>query len=151
MSRSMVPALTFASLTLALAAACGGSSNDDGPAATLADTLSGVVVERMLALGMRDIAFDSDRLEIAVGAVAEIALSNEGNLTHDFTIERIDAETTVTGRGSAGSGRYDVHVVVDGREDALLLLRVADAGEYSFFCAVSGHRQAGMEGTLTVR
>lgn len=148
-TRSGVALVAFAML----AAACGGESSSDGGAAdtAVAGALSALDIERSLEIGMRDVAFDRDRLEIAAGVLVELAIRNDGNLTHDFTIKDVPAEAEIPGRGSAGSERFDVHVVVDGREDARLLLRVAEPGEYAFFCAVPGHRQAGMEGTLAVR
>lgn len=149
--------VTWSGLALAalaiVAAACSGDSSSDGGAVdtAVAGALAGFDVEQSLEIGMRDIAFDPDRLEIAAGVLVELAIRNDGNLTHDFTIEDVPAEAEVPGRGSAGNERFDVHVVVDGREDARLLLRVAAPGVYTFFCAVPGHRQAGMEGTLAVR
>ena len=55
------------------------------------------------------------------------------DLLHDFTIDDID-----------------VHVAADGGETAEGGLRADEPGEYTFYCTVAGHREAGMEGTLVV-
>jgi nitrite reductase (NO-forming) len=55
------------------------------------------------------------------------------DLLHDFVIDELD-----------------VHVAADRDETAEGGLRADTAGEYTYYCTVAGHREAGMEGTLVV-
>ncbi|MEE8337955.1 MAG: cupredoxin domain-containing protein [Dehalococcoidia bacterium] len=130
---------------VALVASC---NSNDGPTEPIVDPLAGVAAEASLALDLRDIDFSEEVLTISVGTVVAIALDNRGRLVHDFTIQRIPADVSAAGQQRRGT--FDVHVRLDGGDSARLLLRVTAPGEYAFFCSVAGHRQAGMEGMLTV-
>lgn len=77
-------------------------------------------------------AFDPDALEFAVGEDVTIVLSSD-DVFHDFEIEGVD------GHVGAGAGRS--------RRGGF---RIDEPGTYRFFCTVSGHRKAGMEGVVVV-
>ncbi|MDP2712820.1 MAG: cupredoxin domain-containing protein [Solirubrobacteraceae bacterium] len=65
----------------------------------------------------------------------EITSENESSVPHDIAIEGngVDERGEVVQDG--GVSRVDVTLA---------------AGEYAFYCTVAGHREGGMEGTLTV-
>jgi uncharacterized cupredoxin-like copper-binding protein len=66
-----------------------------------------------------------------------IEFTNEASIPHDVKIEEGGKEIGGT------------EVVTGGKAEATVQL---DAGEpYTFYCSVPGHRQAGMEGDLTVK
>ena len=81
-----------------------------------------------------DIAFEQEKLEIPADTDVTIKLVNEGFLQHDFVIEDTDFATEL----------------VDGGKSDEIVVNLA-AGEYVYYCSVAGHREAGMEGTLTVK
>lgn len=63
-----------------------------------------------------------------------IELTSEPSAPHTFTIEKLgDHEVVRADGGETASGT-----------DTL------EPGSYTFYCSIPGHRQAGMEGTLTV-
>lgn len=103
--------------------ACGG---DDDETTDTAPAASGdgqtVTVE-----ARDDLRFHPDELTAKAGTV-RIVHENEGGITHSFVIDELD-----------------VRIVDDGEETV-----EAAAGEYDFYCDVAGHREAGMEGVLTV-
>ena len=66
----------------------------------------------------------------------EVDSPNESSTDHNIAIE---------GNGVSEAGP----VVKDGGVSKVNV--TVKAGEYQFFCTVTGHRQAGMEGTLTVK
>ena len=100
--------------------------------------------------------------EIAVTAGERVRLiieSDAGNGVHDVTVEDISVEdvmaegsdaTATGGHGMDTTSEYDLHVAVDGGESGTLEFTPMEAGVYEFFCAVTGHREAGMTGTLIV-
>lgn len=99
-----------------------GGSGDGGRSLALAADPSGAP------------AFDKERLTARAGTVT-IRFTNRSSVPHAVEIDGngIEKETeTVTG-GKAS------------------LTATLKAGEYEFYCPVDGHRDRGMEGTLTVR
>ena len=77
--------------------------------------------------------FEQDSLTAPVGEVT-FEFTNESSTPHDFVLEQDGTEITKT-------------EVITGSEDTAEA--TLEAGEYTYFCSVPGHRQAGMEGTLT--
>jgi plastocyanin len=102
-----------------------------------------------LTLTMSDIAFDQTELAATAGEAVDLAVVNEGVLEHDFTIDEIPAEVSGSGDIVVG-GDQDVHGSLGPGASGVLTLTVSEAGSYTFYCSVEGHREAGMEGTLTV-
>lgn len=66
-----------------------------------------------------------------------LEFTNESPVPHDVKIEN-----------SSGEEVGGVEVVAEGTESTSVELK---PGTYTFFCSIPGHRQAGMEGTLTVK
>jgi plastocyanin len=83
-----------------------------------------------------DLAYTSDSASSEAGKVA-IEFNNPQSIGHDVHIE-----------DSSGKEIGGTEVVSDGKAVADVDLK---PGTYTFFCSVPGHREAGMEGTLTVK
>jgi plastocyanin len=129
--------LLFTVLALALsAAACGGDDDDeaaDEPAAEETTTHEETGEGTHLTLTATDTQFDQTELTAAAGEVT-IELVNDSDLPHNVEVE--------------GNGIEEVSDTISSGSTELAL--ALDPGEYTFYCAVPGHREAGMEGTLTV-
>lgn len=82
-----------------------------------------------------NLAFTSDEASAKAGKVT-VNFTNSSPVPHDVRIE-----------SSGGEELGGTEVLSEGNESATVDLK---PGEYTFFCSVPGHRQAGMEGTLTV-
>ncbi len=70
-----------------------------------------------------------------------------GNLTIDFTNPQPVAHD-VRVEDSGGADLGGTEVITDSEESATV--KGLKPGQYVFYCSVPGHREAGMEGTLTV-
>ena len=82
------------------------------------------------------LAYTSDLLEAAAGNVT-IDFSNPQPVAHDVRVE-----------DSGGTDLGGTEVITDSEESATV--KNLEPGKYVFYCSVPGHREAGMEGTLTV-
>lgn len=78
------------------------------------------------------LAFNTDSLEAEPGEVT-IVMENPSTVPHNVVIEDEGGGETV-GQGETSQVTAEL-----------------ESGEYTFFCSVPGHREGGMEGTLTVR
>lgn len=85
-----------------------------------------------ITLDMKDVKFLPENLGAESGQV-EMSVSNSDLFWHTFTIEDLDVDLRVPVRGERR------------------ITFSAPAGAYEFVCAIPGHTQAGMKGTLTVR
>jgi len=83
-----------------------------------------------------NLAFTSDSATAKAGDVT-INFTNSSPVPHDVKIE-----------DSSGEEVGGTETISEGSESAEVELK---PGTYTFFCSVPGHRQAGMEGTLTVK
>lgn len=81
------------------------------------------------------LAYTSDEAT-AEGGEVTIDFVNAQSIAHDVAIE-----------GPEGEQIGKTEVITDGEDSATVEL---EPGEYTFYCTVPGHREAGMEGTLTV-
>jgi uncharacterized cupredoxin-like copper-binding protein len=147
----LIPALLLTGLALA-AAGCGGDDDNgsdnssgaqgNGAEATQSTTSStttsaggggGASELKLTADPGGALKFDKTELSTKPGKVT-ITMDNPSSVPHAVEVEGngVEKETKTLTDGSAS-------VTVD-----------LKAGEYEFYCPVDGHRDAGMEGTLTV-
>jgi plastocyanin len=122
-------------------AACGGDDDTTSAADTTATTEttaggggSGGTIS-VSADSSGQLAYTETELSAPAGDDT-IEFDNPASIDHDVVIE--DADGNEVGRTDTVSG---------GSTSADVTL---EPGTYTFFCSVDGHREAGMEGTLTV-
>ncbi|MEX2324391.1 MAG: plastocyanin/azurin family copper-binding protein [Nitriliruptoraceae bacterium] len=121
MRTSRVLVIAIAAVVIA---ACGGG--DDAPAAAPA---SGAI-----SVEAGDLYYEPTSLTAAAGEI-QITIENTGAVEHDVVIEEAgDVEVVHAEAGETVTGTVTL-----------------EAGTYTFYCAIPGHRAAGMEGTLTVQ
>jgi uncharacterized cupredoxin-like copper-binding protein len=95
---------------------------------------------------------------VNAGDVLEVAIQNVEPVLHDFTIDKIGADVHVSYLGGTGEHAHmeeaqvdaDVHFALTEAGSGVVHVRAFEPGDYAFYCTVPGHREAGMEGTLTV-
>ncbi|MFL5759202.1 MAG: cupredoxin domain-containing protein, partial [Thermomicrobiales bacterium] len=85
-----------------------------------------------VTLKMVDIAFDPKNFTIAANTDVVIHLENDGASLHNFSVDSLKISEDV----EAG-GKKDVTIKTG-------------PGDLDYYCDVPGHKQAGMEGTITV-
>ncbi len=141
--RLALPAL----VVLVALAGCGSSSSSSTnkettpattattPATTTTSSGSGSKLS-LSANPSGQLEYNTKTLSAKAGKVT-IAFTNMAPLSHDVSIE-----------SSSGQSLGSTPVFSGGTKSLSLELK---PGTYKFFCTVPGHRQAGMEGTLTVQ
>jgi plastocyanin len=136
--------LVVAALAVVGLAACGSSSNDNSTtsaAAVPATTAAagggggGSTVDISTPSGST-LAFDQKDATAKAGNVT-INFDNKQSLQHDVAVA--DSSGKVIGQ---------TDLVSSGTANATVDLQ---PGTYTFYCTVPGHKDAGMEGTLTVK
>ena len=116
-------------LALALVfGACGGGTDDkqsagatEGPAGPTIDVVG------------KEFSYDPAKLTVKAGERSTIVLRNTGSIEHDITVDGAGFRLTVPGDNTGKK-----------------VLVVDEPGTYRFYCSLSGHKDAGMRGELTV-
>lgn len=126
--KSMIAALAAAALVLA---ACGPQT------ATLSS-------------GMAEFEFSPTSWTVPAGAEVTLTLSNDGTVDHNWVLME---------GGYTAEAPFDeqdqTHVIFEttvepGQTETVTFTAPDSPGTYQVVCSIAGHREAGMEGTLTV-
>lgn len=126
--------LTLAAFLLAFGAACGGEDDEAAEPSGGGGGGGGAATTLELAADPGgDLSYDKTSLEASSGEVV-IEFTNDASIPHNVTLEDVDGGATDTISGSSAS-----------------LTVTLESGTYTYFCSVGNHRDAGMEGTLTVK
>jgi uncharacterized cupredoxin-like copper-binding protein len=78
-------------------------------------------------------SFDQPQITVKAGELVALRLDNPHDTPHSFDIDELN-----------------VHAPAAPGKQGLILFTPSQPGTYTFYCAIPGHREAGMEGTLTV-
>jgi plastocyanin len=144
MRRASAVMASAALAVVGLAACGGGGDNNETTAASAASATTtataaggggGSTVQISTPSGT-DLAYNQKDVSAKAGSVA-IDFQNNESISHDVAVEDSSGQTL---------GQTDL--VASGSANTTVNLT---AGTYTFFCTVPGHREAGMEGTLTVK
>jgi plastocyanin len=84
--------------------------------------------------GLDSFSYDPAALTGRVGQAINLTLENTGVLEHNFVIDEFNLHLGPIQGGQSSSGSLTPNT----------------AGTFTYYCDVPGHREAGMEGTLTV-
>ncbi len=145
-------ALLIASFALV---ACGSSSDDSSstPATTETQSQSGTetgsgnpAAAGKSAGSGASVAFEADPSG-GLAYTSDTATAEAGKVTVDFTNPQ-PLTHDVAIEDSSGKTVGKTELIAEGSDSATVDLK---PGTYTFYCTVPGHREAGMEGTLTVK
>ena len=110
-------------------AACGGCSSGGSPSGGAATTATEVKV------GLSDFAFAPKSIEVPADKKFTLVLTNTGSVEHDFSVEALKINVVVPPNGKPKTQEVGP----------------LKAGTYDLYCAVAGHKEAGMTGKLVVK
>jgi uncharacterized cupredoxin-like copper-binding protein len=136
----LMRSLVLGGVIVFLLAACSGTSTE-------------VQALDVVASGMR---FEPSSLEVMAGQPVRLTLTNNDALEHDFSIKEFPVEGSVQSDGHAGhdisneAERADLHVGAATNASGTIEFTPSKPGTYEFYCAVPGHKEAGMVGSLVV-
>jgi uncharacterized cupredoxin-like copper-binding protein len=118
----------------AVAALCSGAilvaliPQQGAAAGVSAETLAGLP-----ALTSNQLKFDQTEIRVKMGETVALRLDNADSMPHSFDLDA-----------------FNVHVPMQSGKQSLALFKATQAGTYTFYCSIPGHREAGMVGTLIV-
>jgi plastocyanin len=137
-------------LALALVVLVAGCSDSDGGSETTTTTSVTTTTDitpqpQVVDLAVRltgaypvNIAYSPSTLNAPAGSMINVTFTNSDQaplMSHDWVLEGVEGAATAL----AANG-----------ETVSVLFAAPEPGEYAFYCSVQGHRDNGMEGTLTI-
>ena len=126
-------------LTLVLAGCGDGSPSRPDVTLTPVAPVDGVLTVRAFEWG-----FEPAAIALRQGEEVRIVLVNDGKILHNLTVDDLAADVT------EASDADRLFVEAEEGEEGTLVFVPQASGSFTFYCAISGHRRLGMEGTLTV-
>ncbi len=155
MKKALLVALALVVASLALAACGGSDDSSDTSAETQSQSGGGAEAGGESTGGEAEggTAGSASAIDFETPEGSELAYTTNsaeaeaGKDTVNFTnVQAIPHDVTIEDKGGETIGATDVI-----SEDSASTTVDLKPGTYTFFCSIPGHREAGMEGTLTVK
>ena len=102
-------------------------STTPGPGPSETEPITIVTIEA------REFGFSPAAVTIPASGAARIVVKDAGRIVHNLTIDALGVQVVVPPGGSSEVTLVDL-----------------EPGTYQFYCSISGHKEAGMVGTITV-
>ena len=118
-----------------LLGACGDDDDDDG----------GASIEATAS----EFQFDPDSWTVEAGSPFSIEFRNDGTTDHEWAVINVGDDLESEEDFAEDKVLLEVEAIPAG-ESTTEEFTIDDAGTYQVICALEGHFDAGMEGTLTV-
>ena len=144
MVRKLLALIAIAAIPVALAA-CGSDDSTSTSAAsettssTAASTDSSTTASsgggQTVKIGESEYKLDPSDATLKAGSVT-LAVTNDGTITHNLQIEGNGVEETTDSLAPGDTGELTVDL---------------KPGSYEMYCTIDGHKDLGMEGTVTVQ
>jgi uncharacterized cupredoxin-like copper-binding protein len=143
-------------LVVPVAVGCGGDNGDGGQAAAPTATVTQTTTDRSAAsralrIRMTEFAFDPNDAVAKKGAVTITAL-NDGEVVHDLVLLKTDVDPAkLPKKGDKVDESTSVGEIADVEPGSTKKTTLELApGKYVMVCALPGHYEGGMYGSLTV-
>ncbi len=110
-----------------------------------------------VTLTVNEFSYNPPAITVSAGLPVELTIKNDGQVEHDFVVEKIDVSSvSAEGAGvgenhmAGGHSEYDLHVSTSAGGTSILKFTANEPGTYKILCSVEGHEEAGMIGELIV-
>jgi len=112
------------------------SSEAEGEEVAVSEVVNDEEVEevREISVSGDEFSFSPSNIEVESGERVRIVFSNDGNMNHDLRIEELNIGTRIIASGQTDSFEFTA----------------PEAGTYTVYCSLPGHRSNGMEGVMIV-
>lgn len=132
-ARRNVPHIAASLIAAILALGMGAIVVAALPQPPLGIQIEPAVLAKLPAIGAKEFKFTTDILRVKPGETITIRLDNGDDGPHSLDIDELN-----------------VHTFMSSKSTGLTVFSATTPGEYTFYCAVGTHRQAGMVGTLII-
>lgn len=122
----VAPLALFAVLALA---ACGSSSSESG-------TTGQAAAGQAIAISETEFELDPSSVQVDQAGTVTFRVTNDGTVDHALEVD--------------GQGVEEETEAIKPGQSAELTVDLSKEGSYEIYCPIDGHRDSGMEGTLTV-
>jgi uncharacterized cupredoxin-like copper-binding protein len=143
----VLPAIALVVVAATFRALSGGEAS-----ATVRHDAMAADAQRLTVTLGDTLRFDQPAFTVNAGRPVVITVRNVGSTNHDFVIPSMPAEDVVIrneGGHTHGDGTAIVgHPRVNG--EVTVQFTPTQPGTYEFYCSVTGHKEAGMTGTIIV-
>ena len=115
--------------------------------------------ELVVTFRTENMKFEPATVTVKVGQTVRLRLDNHDAFLHDYTVDEPEFVVLAADGAVHDDDEVDpaaqvslspLHIAADGNEHAELVFEASEPGEHIFYCSVSGHREAGMEGELII-
>ena len=108
---------------------------------------------RTVMLTLNEFQFQPTEITVNVGQPIKLVLKNNGTVLHDFV--STDAMVEVMEEHGAmhdmAGMQTNMHAAIEAGQESTLEFKATQAGTYTFYCTIAGHKEAGMVGKLIVK